>query len=116
MSQLASGSRNSQLASGSGRNRPKDIFRTHAAPKLIELVHRCEECMHIHRDDRVLRLAMTMADGAIQAQGRHGLKRKRQKLTSDLYDMLASVNSIAWTTQGARLTNTSQRLSYSTTS
>lgn len=69
ISQLASGSRNSQLASGSRSNKSKGIFRAHTAPKLIELVHRCEECMHIHRDDRKLRLAMTMADNAIQGPG-----------------------------------------------
>ena len=61
-SQLASGSNlGSQLASGS--------MRTHSAPNLVDLVHRCEARMHVHRDDRVLRLAMTMADGAIQGPG-----------------------------------------------
>ena len=83
-SQLASGSRNNQLASGSSRNRPKDIFRTHAAPKLIELVHRSEESMHIHRDDRVLRLAMTMADGAIQGPGSVQFEEEEAKLDNRL--------------------------------
>ena len=61
-SQLACGSnQGSQLASGS--------MRTHSAPHLVDLVHRCEARMHVHRDDRVLRLAMTMADRAIQGPG-----------------------------------------------
>ena len=66
-SQLASGSNlGSQLASGSNLG---GSMRTHSAPKLVDLVHRCEARMHVHRDDRVLRLAMTMADGAIQGPG-----------------------------------------------
>ena len=55
-----------QLASGS---QPKDIFRAHVAPKLVEVVHWCQTRMHVYRDDRVLRLAMAMADGAIQGPG-----------------------------------------------
>ena len=51
----------SQLASGS--------MRSHSAPQLVDLVHKCEARMYVHRDDRVLRLAMTMADGAIQGPG-----------------------------------------------
>ena len=82
--QLASGSRNNQLASGSSRNRPKDLFRTHGAPKLIELVHRSEECMHIHRDDRVMRLAMTMADGAIQGPGSVQFEEEEAKVDNRL--------------------------------
>ena len=53
--------RGSQLASGS--------MRSHSAPQLVDLVHKCEARMYVHRDDRVLRLAMTMADGAIQGPG-----------------------------------------------
>ena len=66
-SQLASGSNlGSQLASGSNLG---GSMRTHSAPKLVDLVHGCEARMHVRRDDRVLRLAMTMADGAIQGPG-----------------------------------------------
>ena len=57
-----------KLASGSSTDR-KEVFRTHGASKLVELVHSCESRMRIHRLDRVLRLAMTMADGAIQGPG-----------------------------------------------
>ena len=65
------GSRSSRLASGSNKNSLIDSgsLRTHSAPQLVDLVHRCEARMHVHRDDRVLRLAMTMADGAIQGPG-----------------------------------------------
>ena len=71
-SQPAAGSsRSSQLASGSNQGSLMDSgsMRTHSAPQLVDLVHRCEARMHVHRDDRVLRLAMTMADGAIQGPG-----------------------------------------------
>ena len=57
-----------KLASGSSTDR-KEVFRTHGASKLVELVHSCERRMCVHRMDRVLRLAMTMADGAIQGPG-----------------------------------------------
>ena len=57
-----------KLASGSSTDR-KEVFRTHGASKLVELVHSCERRMRVLRMDRVLRLAMTMADGAIQGPG-----------------------------------------------
>ena len=46
-----------------------DLFRFHGGPKLVELVHICESRFRLGRKDRRLRLAMTMADGAIQGPG-----------------------------------------------
>lgn len=54
------------LASGSGN---PSLFRFHGAPRLVSLVHTAERRMSMKKSDRLLRLAMTMADQAIQGHG-----------------------------------------------
>lgn len=45
------------------------LFRFHSGAKLVELVHMLENTFRLGRKDRLLRLVMTMADGAIQGLG-----------------------------------------------
>ena len=54
--------------------------------------------LHAHRDDRVLRLAMTMADKAIQGPGLTHSEGRRQRSTGETLAMLVFASSIGLTT------------------
>ena len=78
---------NKKSASASGDNLLPAIggivpsmFRFHSAEKLVRMVHAVENSLLLKPPDRRHRLAMTMADGAIQGPGSVGFEREEAKV------------------------------------
>ena len=67
----------------------RTLFGFHKAPQLVRTVHRLERSFFIHRDDRAWRLAVTVADQAIQGPGSVGFTAREHEVDAVRADPLA---------------------------
>ena len=75
------------------------MFRFHSAERLVRMVHAVENSLLLKTPDRRHRLAMTMADGAIQGPGSVGFEEEEAKVDRRHGLPVGVASFIAWTGQ-----------------